>query len=1137
MKRHLRRIISVLVIALTAVALPLAAAVPTLPFKPTTITADGKFAADTHWYSINVRSGKFLYVNNSSRQIECSYSSTPTADNKEFLWTLTGNDAQGYRFYNYSTGTSLCMGANFVSNDAFPAMSSSAAYNTFRFIANGEGFSCIPDGYTDVYLNDKGNRGIIGYWESTSGATSDGSRMVFAEIEVDGFGGDGGGSVTPDTGNGSAADLIINEIQVANIDQYLDPGHNYGGWIELFNPTDASIKLDGLYVGGTSDKGTEEALFRLCEGYGSVPPHGFRNIWFDHYAVYDNKDDDQRKQVYWKLDTDGGTVRLLAADATTVLCEMTYPPYVPRASYARTTDGGSTWGWNACGTPEASNAGAVYLDAPQRLGAPEVSINSQVTTSTSLTFSVNIPSGARLYYTTDGSTPTEKSYQSSNGRFSVNLSSGAGSNTTKSYRFRLYADGYLPSPVVTRSFIYNNRGYKAPVIAITTKNDNLNSTAYGIYASGSNGRLGYGAGSPTNRNMDWERPVNFEYFDLNAEGNHQCVINQEADMSICGGWTRNSTTPPPFKIKAAEQYDGQNYLLYPVFSDKPYNKNRTLQMRRESNLNDVGVQEIARRSGLNLDTQAWEPAIFIINGENKGYISIREPNNKHFALANYGIDTDLIDVFEIHCDSNYVQSTGTPEAFDRWYDLAKRCGDDESAYRELCNILDVEEYFNYMAVELYCGNNDWPWNNFKGYRERREGAKFRMVLMDIGDRLGAISNPFGNLREYTTKAYRSWNGNETKVATIFFNMMRHPELRRRFIDTYCLVAYSVFDPAYVESVRADLVAKLNGALSTSGSGLTSTLTSDWQYRMLNALVSCDELQISKGAQFTINLQPNVEGARLHLNDLPIPRQRFNGTLFAPATLHAEAPAGYSFAGWTDAYGCVLCADTDWTITEGNSNNYGTVYASFTPDPEQAATLPLVRVNEVSASNDIYVCENWSRHDWVELYNTTDNAIDIAGMYLSDNAAKPTKWKIPAAGEATSDGSISSASTIIPAHGTLVIWCDKEPAGKQLHASFKLSNTNGCLVCLTSADQSWADQMSYNAHGERESFGRYPDGGKSTLLFTQPTIDAPNRSGFINFKQFVQTTIGVIVNTIDRLIKGQATIDDVNDAVSRTLNNQ
>ena len=40
--------------------------------------------------------------------------------------------------------------------------------------------------------------------------------------------------------NGSSS-FVINEIQTGNIDQYIDYSNNYGGWIEIYNPTSSAI--------------------------------------------------------------------------------------------------------------------------------------------------------------------------------------------------------------------------------------------------------------------------------------------------------------------------------------------------------------------------------------------------------------------------------------------------------------------------------------------------------------------------------------------------------------------------------------------------------------------------------------------------------------------------------------------------------------------------------------------------------------------------------------------------------------------------------------------------------------------------------------------------------------------------------
>ncbi len=49
-------------------------------------------------------------------------------------------------------------------------------------------------------------------------------------------------------------------------------------------------------------------------------------------------------------------------------------------------------------------------------------------------------------------------------------------------------------------------------------------------------------------------------------------------------------------------------------------------------------------------------------------------------------------------------------------------------------------------------------------------------------------------------------------------------------------------------------------------------------------------------------------------------------------------------------------------------------------------------------------------DWVELANDSDAVVDVGDWYLTDNAAKLAKWRIP-------------PGTTIPANGYLIIFAD------------------------------------------------------------------------------------------------------------------
>ena len=156
----------------------------------------------------------------------------------------------------------------------------------------------------------------------------------------------------------------------------------------------------------------------------------------------------------------------------------------------------------------------------------------------------------------------------------------------------------------------------------------------------------------------------------------------------------------------------------------------------------------------------------------------------------------------------------------------------------------------------------------------------------------------------------------------------------------------------------------------------------------------------------------------------------------------------------------------------------------------------MRINEVSAANGIYVNEYFKHGDWVELYNTTDHPIDVRGMYLSDNPNKLKKYQI--ASPLTTDGGDLQSPTVIPAHGYLVIWCDKLVPLTQFHTSFKLAAEGGDVL-LTAIDESWGDRLTYTMMTDDQTAGRYPDGTDDVYMMNIPTIGKANiTSSYVTF---------------------------------------
>lgn len=1048
--------------------------------------------------------------------------------------------------------------------------------------------------------------------------------------------------------------LIINEVMPANNGMFIDPSWNYGGFIELYNPTTKVATLEQCFI---SNDPTNLTLFQLPLGIGVVPAGGYRALWFDHYHGQWGP-----TQLDMKLDVEGGTIYISDPDGN-LITSQEYPAIYSRTSYARTADGSTSWGFCSTPTPESSNNGSAF--ASKRLDAPSISMESQLFEH-SLEVSVDIPEGCILCYTTDGSVPTESvGIKSNTGQFTV--------DRTTVFRFRLFGKNVLPSPIVTRSFIRRDHQYKLPIVSVATEPDNLYSSQYGIFTTGPNGRAGNGQDAKCNWNMDWDRPVNFEFFDTAGIN----TINQEVDMSVSGGWTRASSLKS-FKLKAESQYETDKFFRTSLFPTKPYNRNKTILLRNGGNdggcrIKDAALQEIVSRTGLNLDCQAYVPVHHFINGEYKGVINMREPNNKHFVLANYGYDSSEIDQFEISPDSGYVQMTGTKEAFDRWYQLAQDAANPDT-YAEICRMVDIEEFINYIAVEFYLGNWDWPKNNLKGYRPRTEDGRFRMVTFDL-DGAFSVGDPFTTFEGKRIFTFDMLRGDrqgeyitaELEIITIFLNMLANETFRKQFIDTYCLVTFSVFQPDWVREVITELAKRVDQDLSFAGNDpwstandLISRLNSSYQTTNIKYLRNYQRMQLSGINPIDVELHTDLKEAHIMVDDLPVPMNRFEGQLFPPVTVKAQAPGGYRFKGWQSAsrilntviekgdvwsyYDQGSLDGKDWTSNlynytiwpkgnaplgyftsdEDNKRGYQTIldygndknnkrptyyfrtrftlrstpseddvftlhftcddgfviyingkeggrylmpsgqphystYAStnapdnpdngtlslkaslfkkginyisvelhnnagnstdvywdcelqtsvgstadntivstneeytlpstgpllltalFEPDNDLTATALPVRINEVSPDNSIYVSDQWKRSDWIELYNSTSEDIDLTGMYLSDDPDQPFAFQIT---------TVKGVDNTLPAHGYRVVWCDKLEPIQALHTTFKLDNDGGYVI-LTSEDKIQRDVFEYCACDGKNTVGLFPDGSADTYVMHYPTISARN----------------------------------------------
>lgn len=127
------------------------------------------------------------------------------------------------------------------------------------------------------------------------------------------------------------------------------------------------------------------------------------------------------------------------------------------------------------------------------------------------------------------------------------------------------------------------------------------------------------------------------------------------------------------------------------------------------------------------------------------------------------------------------------------------------------------------------------------------------------------------------------------------------------------------------------------------------------------------------------------------------------------------------------------APMSYTLTAANA--WGTNTAQVDLFPAQPANHPVI--SEFMADNaSTLQDEDGDYPDWIELYNPTTNAINLAGYYLTDDEQEPAKWAFP--------------GFTLPARGYLVVYAsgkNRTNRADRLHTNFQLDKAGEYLALV------------------------------------------------------------------------------------------
>lgn len=165
----------------------------------------------------------------------------------------------------------------------------------------------------------------------------------------------------------------------------------------------------------------------------------------------------------------------------------------------------------------------------------------------------------------------------------------------------------------------------------------------------------------------------------------------------------------------------------------------------------------------------------------------------------------------------------------------------------------------------------------------------------------------------------------------------------------------------------------------------------------------------------------------------------------------------------------------------------------------SATTPLkgnLVINEVYTFSDQ---SNVNDLDYIELYNKSDQPIDLSGLKMWESGGREEAWTFP-------------QGKTIAAHSLLVIDCDKEgyhnnPAQ---YPSWGLSKGPDEYIVIATTEMNVIDSIACPSMKQNESYGRVTNGAGEWQIFAQHTRNADNSGAA---RQPITNNIGLCINEV------------------------
>jgi len=580
--------------------------------------------------------------------------------------------------------------------------------------------------------------------------------------------------------------LVINEVQYENKITLFDQHGKTPDWIELFNSGDSPLNLSAYKL---SDDSELEDVWQMPELL--IEAKSFVLI----YAS--GKDTIEGEEVHadFKLSLMNDPLYLLDS-AGVVIDEIPVQCVPVDKSIGRFSDGDSQLAILEP-TPASSNNNASQFIIDYQPDSLIASHQSGIYPDAIKLELKHLHPENVIYYTLNGNDPEDGDLYSEPLLFD-DISSGEnrfagkcdgdykpGNMLSKAnvLRAQVYSAGCPASNEVAASFFINKNNkfdYDIPVASLISPAKGYFDDEEGIYVEGDNENY-------NQRGSEWERKTHLEVFDADK----RLVVDQNVGIRIHGRGSR-SMPQKSLRVYAKEKY-GKATLDYKFFPQRDYTSFQKLLISAEKTLSPVVFKDelcaqMVRE--LDVDYQAWQAVVVFLNGEYWGIHHFREYQNEEYFKHLHHIDADSIDVVTYDHSGPLGSSATAMSVYDELlaFVLNNNMRNDAN-FEQLEEMVDVDNMIDFYIAQLYFANYDFPDNNYRMWKPRVEGAKWRWLFYDC--EAGMYMSESDNYLDYVKAPHEMLNVPDWSVS-IMRELMCNEKFKNWFSYRFQAYLTSVF---------------------------------------------------------------------------------------------------------------------------------------------------------------------------------------------------------------------------------------------------------------------------------------------------------------------------------------------------------